>query len=454
MSVRSRPHSIQARYTLVAALFAITVLVTLGTITDLAIRYQVASNAFDEAERVASQWSAAARNDSVPRPIPAAAPVEFIQVVDVHGRVVESSKTASETVPLSLRRPPPDDRFQQYTECPSPDHCLLLQAIRLFPAQDASVVYAGLAEPALLATHRLEYAVAAGTILIAGVVGWTTWMQVGRTLRPVKAISTKISQITVSDLSVRIPVPPGDDEVAQLATTANETLSQLEGAVEQLRQFALTTSHELRTPIAGLRAHLEEALFYPDDVDTQETIRAALVSTDRLDAIVTDLSLLARLRAEDRQLPERIDVGELVTAEVHAQSGPVPMSVTAASGLWIHGSRMQLIRVLANLLANAQRHAASSIEVTVEEADGGAAITVSDDGNGVPPADRERIFERFVRLDDSRRLDAGGSGLGLAISRDIAQAHHGTLKAADSSGGARFVLWLPLIKEDLTHPEA
>ncbi|MFC5824028.1 sensor histidine kinase [Nonomuraea insulae] len=418
-----------------------------GATLDLAIRYRVQSNTFDEAERVASQWSAQARNGYVPRQIPAHAPVELIQIVDAGGRVVDASRLASKTVPLSHLRPPPNDRFQRNIDCPDGDRCVIFMAIRLSPAPDAGVVYAGIPEPDLLATHGLEYSIAAGILLITGVAAWTTWVLVGRTLRPVEAIRARISEITVSDLSLRVPVPHGADEITQLADTANHTLSQLEGAVEQQRQFASTTSHELRTPIAGLRTQLEEALRYPDDVDPQEAIKSALATTDRLEAIVNDLLLLARIRAADPAPPEKIDLGELITAEVATQSQPIPMNVHAPPGLKICGSRMQLIRVLDNLVANAQRHAESTVDVTAEAVGDGLIVTVADDGPGIPPAHRERVFERFVRLDDGRRRDPGGSGLGLAISRDIARAHHGTLQLEDSPRGAKFVLRLPLLPE-------
>ena len=421
-----------------------SVVVVLGATLDLAIRYRIQSGAFRMAEQVASQWSPVARRGMVPRPIPANPPY-LIQVVDVHDRVVDASRRASATVPLSRRRPPPDARFQPYRECAPDDRCVLLQAIRLTPAPDAGVVYAGIPEPDLLATHQLEYAIAAGIVVVTGIAAWTAWVLVGRALRPVEAIRARISQITVSDLSLRVPVPQGDDEISRLATTANQTLSQLEGAVEQLRQFASTTSHELRTPIAGLRTRLEEALLYPDDVDAHDALRSALSTAGRLEAIVNDLLLLARLRAADPLPTAKIDLGELVTAEVSAQSSSVPINVHAPAGLEIRGSRMQLIRVLDNLLANALWHAESAVEVSVEPADDGVTVTVTDDGPGIPPAHRERVFERFVRLDDGRRRDPGGSGLGLAISRDIAYAHHGTLTVEDSPRGARFVLWLPLI---------
>ncbi|MFI7133712.1 sensor histidine kinase [Nonomuraea sp. NPDC050153] len=449
MPLLPRPRSIRARCTVIAALFALSILVVLGVALDLTIRYRFQSDTFHQAERVASQWSPAARSGVVPRPIPANSPADLIQVVDAHQRVVESSRMASATVPLSRLRPPADARFQPQSECPPHGRCILLHAIRLSPAPDAGVVYAGIPEPGLLATHDLEYTITTGIALITAVAAWTAWVLAGRTLRPVEAIRARISQITVSDLGLRVPVPPGDDEITRLATTTNQTLSQLDGAVEQLRQFASTTSHELRTPIAGLRAQLEEALLYPDDVDARQTLQTALTTAGRLEAIVNDLLLLARLRATDPLPPETIDLGELVATEVSAQSSAAPISVPitlhAPAGLKICGSRMQLIRVLDNLLANALRHTESTVEVSVEPADDRVAVTVTDDGPGIPPTHRERVFERFVRLDDGRRRDPGGSGLGLAISRDIAHNHHGTLTVEDSPRGARFVLWLPLI---------
>ncbi|PZG06426.1 sensor histidine kinase [Nonomuraea aridisoli] len=419
------------------------ILTLLGVTLDLTIRYKVQADSFDQAERVASQWSAAARNGIVPHRMPAYPPVDLVQIVDARMRVVDSSRAASDVRPLSTLRPPPDDRFQRRIECEEGRRCVMLMAIRLTPEADAGVVFAGLPEPSILSTHSLEYFIAGGILVLVSVAAWITWALVGRTLRPVDAIRARISEITVSDLSLRVPVPPGRDELAQLSITANQTLARLESAVRQQREFASTTSHELRSPLAGLRTQLEEALTYPDEVDPRETIRTALTATDRLEAIVNDLLVLARLRATDAP-PEPIDLGDLVCAEVKLQPHRLPMNVRATAGLMIRGSRMQLIRVLDNLLVNAQRHAESAVEITVDRDGDQAVVAVTDDGPGVDPANRERIFERFVRLDDSRRRDPGGSGLGLAISRDIARAHHGTLRVEDSAKGARFVLRLPL----------
>lgn len=436
--------SIRARYTVIAAVFSFVVYAALGVALDLVVRHEVETATYAKMERAASQWSTVAHHGALERPVPSYEPIELIQIVGANHRVKAAGKHASRTVPLSLRRPPPGDRFQRYVECKEDGGCLALMAVRLSPDEDSCVVYAAVHEPGLLVGHRLEWLIGGVILLFVGITAYRTWIVVGRTLRPVAAIRSRISEITVSDLSKRVPVPDNDDEIAQLATTANQTLARLEDAVEQQRRFASTTSHELRTPIAGLRAQLEEAVSYPDDIDPRETIRDALASTDRLAAIVDDLLALARLQVGEPAPPEPVDLGELVRAEIAALPRRVPVSVEAPEGVVVRGSRVQLARVLNNLLANAQRHAGSGVEVTLTAQDGEAVLAVTDDGPGVDPSHRERIFERFVRLEDGRLRDPGGSGLGLAISREIACAHNGSLRVEDSPKGARFVFRLPL----------
>ncbi|MEV5892497.1 ATP-binding protein [Nonomuraea fuscirosea] len=213
---------------------------------------------------------------------------------------------------------------------------------------------------------------------------------------------------------------------------------------EEQRRFASSTSHELRTPLAALRTRLEEAVLYPTEVDPLETIREARALTDRLETIIDDLLVSARLRAGEPDAYEPIDIRTLVVKEVAAMAGGVPVHVDADRDVNVLGSRIQLIRVIDNLLVNARRHADEKVEVTVGRVEGSAVITVCDDGSGIAPQDRERVFERFARLDEGRRREPGGTGLGLAISRDIAHAHNGTLTIEDSPRGARFVLRLPL----------
>jgi signal transduction histidine kinase len=432
------PQSIRARSTLATSVLALVVLAVLGATSSAAIRYSVGDRVFGTAQSVASQWSAVARNGALPHAIPTSHGVDLIQVVAADGKVLAASRPAMDLAPLSRTRPPANDRFKRLSE-----NGYMLFAIRISPAVDAPVVYAGSEVPYVLKGHVLEYVLALVGLVLTALVGWTSWSAVGRTLKPVAAIRSRMAEISVTDLSLRMPEPPGEDEIALLVRTANQTLARLEEAVTQQRRFASTTSHELRNPIAGLRVRLEEALLHPDEVDAHDTLGAALSITDRLEAIVGDLLVMARLRSDDPAPRELIDLGELAAEEANRAEG-VPVRVHTAADVRVCGSRIQLIRVLGNLLNNARRHAETAVDVSVRSVDGQAVVAVLDDGPGIAPADRERVFERFTRLDDGRRRDSGGSGLGLAISRDIAAGHGGTLRIEDSSRGARFVLRLPL----------
>ncbi|WP_328319683.1 sensor histidine kinase [Streptomyces sp. NBC_00388] len=270
------------------------------------------------------------------------------------------------------------------------------------------------------------------------VVGGVTWLVTRRALRPVEGIRQEMAAITASeDLARRVPEPGSHDEVARLARTTNETLTALEKSVDRQRRFVADASHELRSPIASLRTQLEVGAAHPELLD----VDGAVADTVRLQQLAADLLLLARLDAGERPAAARIDLGELVREEVSRRGpGRVPVTVRAPGGLEVAGSRGQLARVIGNLLDNAQRHARAEVEVSAQARAGRLVVEVANDGPGVPPAQRERIFERFVRLDDARTRDEGGAGLGLAIARDVAQRHGGTLTVRD---GAVFALDLP-----------
>lgn len=275
------------------------------------------------------------------------------------------------------------------------------------------------------------------------VVGGVTWLVTRRALRPVEGIRCEMAAITASeDLSRRVPEPATHDEVARLARTTNETLTALEAAVGRQRRFVADASHELRSPIASLRTQLEVGAAHPELLD----VPGAVADTVRLQRLAADLLLLARLDAGERPGQTRLDLGALVREEVSQRTpDAIPVALDAGQGIEVAGSRGQLARVLGNLLDNAQRHARGSVRASVHRApDGQVVLAVTDDGAGVPEAERERIFERFVRLDEARGRDDGGAGLGLAIARDVAERHGGTLQATGSpAGGAHFELRLP-----------
>ncbi|MDG9716472.1 ATP-binding protein [Streptomyces sp. DH24] len=277
-----------------------------------------------------------------------------------------------------------------------------------------------------------------GFPLLLAVVAGVTWLVTRRALRPVEGIRREMAAITASeDLARRVPVPDTHDEIARLARTTNETLAALETSVERQRRFVADASHELRSPIASLRTQLEVGAAHPELLD----VDGAVEDTVRLQRLAADLLLLARLDAGERPAADaRVDLGALAREEAAGRDG---VTVRAESGQ-VAGSRGQLGRLLANLLDNAQRHARSAVEVTVRGEGRQVVVAVADDGDGVPEADRERIFERFVRLDAARSRDDGGAGLGLAIARDVAARHGGTLTVGEApAGGALFELRLP-----------
>ncbi|WP_338686691.1 HAMP domain-containing sensor histidine kinase [Streptomyces acidiscabies] len=307
------------------------------------------------------------------------------------------------------------------------------------PAQGALTVHAG----APLATEQSAVRTALTVLLVAlplllALVAGVTWLVTRRALRPVEAIRQELATITASqDLTRRVPEPPADDEVARLARTTNETLAALEASVDRQRRFVADASHELRSPIASLRTQLEVAAAHPDLLD----LDGAVEDTVRLQHLAADLLLLARLDAGEPPNRTPVDLGALARETTAPRKGT---RLDTEPGVEVTGSRSQLTRVLANLLDNAARHTRTEVEVTVRTEGEDAVLTVTDDGPGVPPEHRARIFERFVRLDDARSRDEGGAGLGLAIARDIAVRHGGTLTVGEApAGGAKFELRLP-----------
>ena len=277
-----------------------------------------------------------------------------------------------------------------------------------------------------------------GLPLLLLTVGGATYVVTGRALRPVEGIRSEMAAITASeDLARRVPEPDTHDEIARLARTTNETLAALEASVERQRAFVADASHELRSPIASLRTQLEVAAAHPELLD----LDGAVEDTVRLQTLAADLLLLARLDAGERPPDARFDLARVVREET---AGRDSVTVDAVDSVEVNGSRGQIARVLTNLLDNARRHAGSRVTVTLRTEGTWAVLSVADDGSGVPAADRARIFERFVRLDESRARDGGGAGLGLAIARDIAVRHGGTLTVAEAPmGGALFELRLP-----------
>ncbi|MFF4756108.1 sensor histidine kinase [Streptomyces sp. NPDC001270] len=296
------------------------------------------------------------------------------------------------------------------------------------------------------ATGLLLGKVAPAAVGLVLFVAALTWLLVGRALRPVSAIRQEFTEITERDLHRRVPVAAARDEISQLAQTMNRTLDRLQQGMNRQRQFIADASHELRSPIAALRAQLELALARPSRTDWPTAVHKALGDTERLQAVASDLLLLARLDAQETHRRTAVDLSELAAEESQRHPRTITMSSDHGGGAApvVTGSRVQLLRLLTNLADNARRHARTKVSITVGVSDGSVELAVDDDGPGIPEADRERVFERFTRLDGARARQDGGTGLGLAIARDIARTHGGTLTIETSPwGSARLLLRLP-----------
>ncbi len=275
-----------------------------------------------------------------------------------------------------------------------------------------------------------------------------TWFFTGRALRPVAAITDEVEQITSGTLDGRVPEPAVDDEIGVLARTMNAMLGRLERSDMQRRQFVSDASHELRTPVAVLRSEAEVARRAPDSTSVPAFAEVVMGEAVRLEGLVEDLLALAR--SDERRgpgartaAPIDLDVDDIVLAEA-ARTRRLPVDRSAVSAGRVVGRPDDLSRVIAHLLDNAARHGSTQVAVGVKTVDGRVQIWVDDDGEGVPEADRLRVFERFVRLDDARTRDRGGSGLGLAVVNETVTALGGTVAVVDSPlGGSRFVIDLP-----------
>jgi signal transduction histidine kinase len=284
--------------------------------------------------------------------------------------------------------------------------------------------------------------------LSAAALAALTWVLVGRTLRPVERIRAEVAEIGGTDLHRRVPVPASADEISRLATTMNDMLSRVEQAQARQRRFVADASHELRSPLTRMRTELEVDLRHPVTADPAATQRSVLEEVVGLQQLVDDLLLLARhdgVGDWDAD-GEVIDLGDVVARAAQRSPSREDVAVVIASDPQVTttGIRGALDRAVGNVLDNAIRHAGSAVRVTARRDGDTVTVAVEDDGPGVPDTDRQRIFERFARVDAARSAADGGAGLGLSIAREIVERHGGTV-AVDPAyeDGARFVITLP-----------
>ncbi|OLT34925.1 two-component sensor histidine kinase [Actinomadura sp. CNU-125] len=373
-----------------------------------------------------------------------------VQVLNAHGEIVAGTPDVRDGPRVATFVPGRSSVYAVRELCSPPgfERCMETVAFRVYEPAGDWIVYSAVPATPWYVDVDLVTAMLSLSVLTILLACLRTWGTVERTLIPVGAIRAELTEITARKSGRRVTVPENRDELRWLAESVNATLDRLDAALERQRSFTSDASHDLRSPITAARAHLEEALMYPEEVDWPRTGRTVLQSLDRLQAIVTDLLELARLDAAAWRGDEFVDLGAMVTIELARSERSKQVVPHVLDEVTVRGDRLRLVRLFTNLLDNAERHADSRVDVTVRHDDGNARLEVLDDGAGIAEQDRETVFERFARLPAGKQRDAGGTGLGLPIAREIARAHDGDLTIEDSDRGALFVLCIPSARRD------
>ncbi|HEX4833364.1 MAG TPA: HAMP domain-containing sensor histidine kinase [Trebonia sp.] len=448
---------LRARVTITAAAGLLVTFAIFDLLLFTVLRASLTRSLDDSTRQAASSVVALIDARRLPPSVPVA-PGVTVQVIGPSGRITDASPDADRLVPM-LTRPEAlasaaagTGRLLDGPPFDIPAR-LRVDAVR---AGDGSVVIAAVPYGSVADSLQVvARALLAGTPMLFILFTWLTWLVVGSTLRPVTALRRAAARITATGVPQSdLPVPEARDEVQQLALTLNDMLSRLAGAQARQRALVSDTAHELRSPIASMRAQLEVALDHPGLQDWESTVRDVHADTLRLARLAEDLLLLARLderaaaggAGRDRRVP--VDLGTLA-ADVAGRyaSATAAVTTTAAPGVIAPGDPGGLDRLLVNLIDNAVRYAAGQVTVGVRADGRWAELTVTDDGPGIAAGDLERAFDRFARLDcaRSRGDDDAGAGLGLAIVRATAQAHAGTaaLRPAPGPAGLQAVVRLP-----------
>jgi signal transduction histidine kinase len=392
--------------------------------------------------REAVQTASAVDGATTPAVVPTPGQALAVQVVDRAGRVVASSADVEGEPPIFRAPRQPDGSAPAlWTDRPAALGGTAYRVTAVDTGQQPRYrVFVGLSvDPVTVSTSTLAAALLIGLPLLLAALSGATWVLTGRALTPVETLRRQAAVISAAELHHRVEVPVAQDDLAKLAVTLNDLLARLENAQQHQRQFIADAAHELRSPVAAIRAQLETAPLGDD-------VKAAVVRQGiRLSRLVDDLLAVARLDAHPVTAREEIDLEDLVRTEVGLL--PVPASVRIDTdrlhAVRVLGDPALLARLVANLVDNALRYATSTVEVSTGSTDGQAQLVVADDGPGVPATDRERMFDRFTRLGGDRSRGAGGVGLGLAIVQETVLAHGGSIRVEDAAPGTRMVVTLP-----------
>jgi signal transduction histidine kinase len=359
-------------------------------------------------------------------------------VTDLDGTVVRASQPLSRPLPTDdtdeARLPGADDPYLVVTEDAEAD------------GGEYTISVAASLEEVEDSTTALVLPLLIGLPLVLLLVGGTTWMATTRALAPVERIRREVEQITGDRLDRRVPEPASRDEIHRLAQTMNQMLERLQSSRDRQQQCVSDASHELRSPLASIRQTAEVARTHPSALPEGELADAVLEESTRMQRLVEQLLLLARAdEGAFTRTRHDVDLDDLALAVARRVQQPgLPVHTAGVGAGRVRGDHVALTQVVQNLVDNAARHTHTVVALAVGETDDGVELVVEDDGPGIPSKDRQRIFDRFVRLDEARARDAGGSGLGLAIVEEIVAAHGGTIEVSRSGlGGARFLVRLP-----------
>jgi signal transduction histidine kinase len=445
--------SLRGRLSLVA-----TALFTFAVVTGAALllvlqRYALLHTLDSSAAKAASDAAANVTSGRIPHPlVPTTGGVVAMQVVDADDRVLSASPGADQVFPLldptQLKHARDGRRYTIQSETSATRYRIVAQ-----PAADKTVLVATDLKSVDDSVRLLGRAAVIGGPLAVLVMALATYGVVSVVLRPVAALRHGAAAITAAGLSdQRLPVPYAQDEIHRLAITLNAMLDRIDIATQRQRTFVGDAAHELRSPLASLRVQLEVIQRLGPEQDLEGAIGDVLIDVDRIDRLVNDLLALARLSEGGGGLARRenVDLAELVSALMpNYANSRVPVTVGTAVPATVSGDADGLRRVAINLIDNAVRYARTNVRVDVELSEAGgrrlATLLVTDDGQGIPAPERERVFDRFYRVQQSRSRESGGTGLGLAIVRDVIRAHGGSVRlTANPAGrGTQAVVTLP-----------
>jgi signal transduction histidine kinase len=369
-----------------------------------------------------------------------------VQVLRTDGGIVQASPAAPATPLVSLSTVTTTAASGLPDDLPDSDMRISGQRVTT-PVGDYLVLVGGDSEVVESTIQTVALLLCAAAPVVIAVVAAATYLLVKRSLRSVDAIRARVAEISTSDLSERVPVPEGRDEIAALAETMNAMLARLETGHNSHRRFVGDASHELRSPLATIISVLDVTRTHPELLNAELAETMLMPEAHRMQSLIEDLLLLARADEQGLQLRrDTVALDRLAADDADRLRRNTSLSVTTQlSPIHVDGNTRALARVLRNLTDNAARYARSCIHITVTQRGGKAVLEVADDGAGIPAEARDRVFDRFYRLDTDRARRSGGTGLGLAIVAEIVSAHHGSVIIGERTGGGTVVtVQLPL----------